>query len=186
MSMKHRIVALGVIAAFVTAFVIAPAASAAPASPAAARAATTNPALVVPITGQDAIGNTFTGNFTVQHFVRQGQNLGAQGVLNGTISNANGDVIGTVTNAPATLPVVSGDPTCSILNLTLGPLDLNLLGLMIHLNQVVLTITAQSGPGNLLGNLLCAVSNALNGGAPLGALTNLLNRIIAILNGLGV
>ncbi len=183
--MKHRIIVLGVIVAFVTAFVIAPTASSAPpAHAAAAPAATTNPALIVPITGQDASGNTFAGTFTVQRFVHQGQNLGAAGVLNGTVSNASGDVIGTVTNVPATLPVAAADPTCSILNLTLGPLDLNLLGLMIHLNQVVLTITAQSGPGNLLGNLLCAVANLLNGGAPLGALAGLLNRIIAILNGL--
>jgi hypothetical protein len=34
------------------------------------------------------------------------------------------------------------------------PLDLNLLGLAIHLDRILLDITAQSGPGNLLGNLL--------------------------------
>jgi hypothetical protein len=50
------------------------------------------------------------------------------------------------------LPHQSG--TCDILHLTLGPLDLNLLGLMVHLDRVVLDITAQSGPGQLLGNLL--------------------------------
>jgi hypothetical protein len=68
--------------------------------------------------------------------------------------------------------------TCSILNLTLGPLDLNLLGLVIHLNQVHLTIDAQSGPGNLLGNLLCAVAHLLDGN-PLG---NVLNQIVGLLN----
>lgn len=72
--------------------------------------------------------------------------------------------------------------TCPILNLVLGPVDLNLLGLMVHLNQVVLTITAQSGPGNLLGNLLCTVANLLNGGTLLGALANLLNQILSLLN----
>jgi hypothetical protein len=60
----------------------------------------------------------------------------------------------------------------------LGPLDLNLLGLMVYLNQVVLDITAQSGPGNLLCNLLCAVAHILDGGAPLGALAGLLNNIL--------
>ena len=54
--------------------------------------------------------------------------------------------------------------SCDILNLDLGPLDLNLLGLKIHLNEVVLDIVAQSGAGNLLGNLLCSVAGLLDGG----------------------
>ena len=45
----------------------------------------------------------------------------------------------------------------------LGPLDLNLLGLEVHLDPVVLDIVAQPGPGNLLGNLLCAVAGLLDG-----------------------
>jgi hypothetical protein len=49
---------------------------------------------------------------------------------------------------------------------------------MVHLNQVVLDITAQSGPGNLLGNLLCSVANLLNGGSVLSQdLTGLLNIV---------
>ena len=56
---------------------------------------------------------------------------------------------------------------CDILNLVLGPLDLDLLGLLIHLNRVVLDIVAVAGAGNLLGNLLCAVAGLLDGG-PLG------------------
>ena len=68
------------------------------------------------------------------------------------------------------------------MNLVLGPLDLDLLGLVIHLDQVVLTIDAQSGPGNLLGNLLCAVAGLLDGpGGALGGIAALLNRILAIL-----
>jgi hypothetical protein len=63
----------------------------------------------------------------------------------------------------------------------LGPIHLDLLGLLIDTNQIVLNITAQSGPGNLLGNLLCAVANALNGGATAQHLANLLNQILAIL-----
>lgn len=188
-SRKSRMLALGVFAAVVMAFVVAPALTTGATAQAAARTTTTNPTLVLPISGTgvpgtSAAGDTFTGTFTVQHFTHQGRALFAEGVLNGTITNAAGQTVKTVSNVPATLPVTSGDPTCSILNLTLGPLDLNLLGLMIHLNQVVLTITAQSGPGNLLGNLLCAVANLLNNGAPLGALTGLLNHVIDILNGL--
>ena len=75
--------------------------------------------------------------------------------------------------------------SCDILNLVLGPLDLNILGLEVHLNQVVLDIIATSGAGNLLGNLLCAVAGLLDGGAVLGQIAGLLNQILAILNGLG-
>jgi len=50
---------------------------------------------------------------------------------------------------------------CPILDLVLGPLDLNLLGLMVHLNQVHLTITAVRG-GGILGDLLCGLA----GGPP--------------------
>ena len=41
-----------------------------------------------------------------------------------------------------------------VVHLDLGPLNLNLLGLDDHLNQVVLDVNAVSGPGNLLGNVL--------------------------------
>src|SRR5829696_1215409 len=55
--------------------------------------------------------------------------------------------------------------------------DLELLGLKVHLDKVVLDITAQSGPGNLLGNLLCAIANLLNNpGGALNQLVDILNR----------
>ena len=56
--------------------------------------------------------------------------------------------------------------------------DLNLLGLMVHLDRIVLDITAQSGPGNLLGNLLCAVAGLLDHNGPLAGIANLLNQIL--------
>ena len=77
------------------------------------------------------------------------------------------------------LDAAATQASCAILHLELGPLDLNLLGLMVHLDRIVLDITAQSGPGNLLGNLLCAIANLLNGGGALSAIVNLLNQILA-------
>jgi hypothetical protein len=47
--------------------------------------------------------------------------------------------------------------SCTILTLTLGPLDLTLLELHIHLNQVVLTIDANP-QGGILGQLLCSLA----------------------------
>jgi hypothetical protein len=46
---------------------------------------------------------------------------------------------------------------------------------------VVLNITAVPGAGNLLGNLLCAVTGLLDQPGPLA---NLLNQILGILNGI--
>lgn len=65
--------------------------------------------------------------------------------------------------------------------IVLGPLDLNLLGLTIHLNQVVLNSTAVPGAGILLGNLLRAVANSLNGGSLTGILGQLVSELNAIL-----
>jgi hypothetical protein len=48
--------------------------------------------------------------------------------------------------------------TCSILDLVLGPLHLDLLGLVVDLNRVHLTITANPA-GGVLGQLLCGVAN---------------------------
>ena len=96
--------------------------------------------------------------------------------ITGTFTDA---VTGIVTNFTTTLLSATG--SCEILNLVLGPLSLNLLGLQVDLNQVVLNITAVPGPGNLLGNLLCAVANLLNGPASGNAIANLLNRIFGLL-----
>jgi hypothetical protein len=136
------------------------------------------------VQGADAAGNAFSGLLRITQFVTQGNQLYAQGVVNGTLTRADGSTAAIVDQA-VMAPVQSVDPSCQILNLVLGPLDLNLLGLTIHLNTVVLNITAVPGNGNLLGNLLCAVANLLNGGGPLAnlltQLQTLLNQILAAL-----
>lgn len=92
-------------------------------------------------------------------------------------------------DVPATLKKVGAptQPTCQILELDIGAIHLDLLGLVVDLAPVHLDIVAQTGPGNLLGNLLCALVGILDGprlGGFLGAITNLLNQINAILGGL--
>jgi hypothetical protein len=72
---------------------------------------------------------------------------------------------------------------CGILSLVLGPLDLDLLGLNVNLNKVVLDIVATPGAGELLGNLLCAVANLLNPGGLLGSLNGgLLSNVLGLVN----
>ncbi len=75
----------------------------------------------------------------------------------------------------------AGRVECDVLFLDLGPLDLDLLGLEIHLDEVVLEITAVADAGNLVGNLLCAVTSLLDGIPAIAAIAQLLNRIIDLI-----
>ena len=70
---------------------------------------------------------------------------------------------------------------CDVLNLVLGPLDLDLLGLQVSLDKVVLDIVAASGAGNLLGNLLCAVAGLLDAGGLLTQVAQILDAVLALL-----
>lgn len=105
-------------------------------------------------------------------------------VVNGVLQ-ATGTVTSGSTTVPFSgVPVTNPSGSCPVLTLNLGPLHLDLLGLVVDLSQVNLNITAQPGPGQLLGNLLCAVTNLLNNNAAGTAVTNLLNHINSILAGL--
>jgi hypothetical protein len=142
-------------------------------------------AVPVPITGTftDSMGGTgtFTGTYTINRVAKAGGGLTTVGTISGTATDSTGAVVGTVANQSVTTPLqVTG--TCDILHLTLGPLDLDLLGLVVHLDQVVLDITAEQGPGNLLGNLLCAVAGLLDPPTGGGGLGGILNSIVALLN----
>jgi hypothetical protein len=155
-------------------------ASAAQAKPPSAGSITTTP-----VTGTLADGTgAVTGTFNAQQFVVQNGVLQAVGTFTGTVTNAAGAT--TTGSQQISLPVdvAQAQASCQILDLVLGPLDLNLLGLQVHLDQLHLNITAQPGPGNLLGNLLCAVAGLLNGtttNALLQQIANLLNQILGLL-----
>jgi hypothetical protein len=172
--MKRRVVSLGLIVALMSMFTLAPvsASAAAPTLPTAAAAA----GLQIPINFSSP-GGSLTGIFNLTRFVVRNGQLSAVGTLTGTITNAAGQTVGAIVQT-LTLPVFNITGTCDILHLELGPIDLNLLGLVVHVDKIVIDIDAQSGPGNLLGNLLCAVANLLNANGPLASLANLLNRIL--------
>jgi hypothetical protein len=161
------------------------AALAVPAATVAPAASAQTPGLTVTcVANTNCLTQTITGTVngqavnltaTLTRFVNQNGTLAA-------LINVTGTVGTQTVNQLLAVPIIGAQATgsCTILDLTLGPLDLNLLGLMVHLNQVHLTITGQTGPGNLLGNLLCGLANALNGGGPLGQLANLLNRLFGL------
>ena len=151
-----------------------------------AAAAPAGAGLTVPINLPGTIAGVagaFNGTLTITKFALKDGQVLAKGLLNGTVTQA-GQVVGTLTNFKVNLPLAALDPAaCDILHLVLGPLHLDLLGLVIDLNQVVLDITAQPGPGNLLGNLLCAVAGLLDGGLG-GGLTGILRDLLQAINGI--
>ena len=169
--MKKTVVSLGLIFALMIMGVLVPSRAHA-ASPIQAPAG-----VQIPINFTSPNG-TFTGVFNLTRFVVRNGQVAAVGTLTGTVTNAAGATIGAIARN-ITLSLITIRATCDILHLELGPIDLDLLGLVVHVDKIVIDIDAQSGPGNLLGNLLCAVANLLNTNGPLAALVNLLNQILA-------
>lgn len=142
-------------------------------TPAAAQAPSRS-ALTIPVTTSVGPGTLNIARFAVQD---------GQLVARGTVTFLLNNVVQVV---PVVLPVTAQAipaqaDNCPILHLELGPLDLNLLGLVVHLDKVVLDITAQPGPGNLLGNLLCAIAGLLDPPGPLAQLVAALNQLLAVL-----
>lgn len=167
---------------------------------------------VIPMSGTVAKGGKafkgkqFTGTYTVERFVSSGGKLFTEGTLKGKVANkrvnkegvrlpaavANSGAAAAGARAsqvpPLPLPPLPAGNACSILSLDLGPINLNVLGLVIRTNQIQLRIDAVQGPGNLLGNLLCAITGLLNpatGGTPvantpLGQLVQILNALLAL------
>jgi hypothetical protein len=147
-----------------------------------------------PVSGTTEQGHRVKGSFTPSEFVVDDGKIAVLGTVEGKIlgqgkpKSFSKDVTMTVqgvegAGASALAAGGKGMPSqaaisCDVLNLVLGPLDLNLLGLQVNLEQVVLDIVAV--PGALLGDLLCAVSGLLSG----GIVADLLNQIVGALNGI--
>jgi hypothetical protein len=160
---------------------------------------------VVPISGKSTKGNKqFSGTYTIERFVAKGGKIYSVGTVKGKLGNKkvtkeNVQAPATVANAstpaagqaqasqvpPLPLPPLPAGNACSILSLDLGPINLNLLGLVVRTDQIQLRIDAVQGPGNLLGNLLCGITGILNPGGtlantPLGQLAQILNALLAL------
>jgi len=125
-----------------------------------------NPFTNLPLAGRARLASqptsasgTFTGRAAVRDFGVRNGHLVAHVLVEGSVISASGkqQAVHVLTTATA---AVSG--TCQVLTLVLGALHLDLLGLVVDLNQVTLTITGEQGPGELLGNLVCAIANLLN------------------------
>jgi hypothetical protein len=137
-------------------------------------------AVAVPISTTDPTG-TFVGTLTITQFITQNGQVAAVGTLAGTVTNAITGAVTTISQDVILPLLVSTPGSCPVLHLEVGPLDLNVLGVAIHLDKVVLDITAQSGPGNLAGNLVCTVAHLLdNTNASVNAIVTLLNNLLGL------
>ena len=144
----------------------------------------------VPITGEAKNGKRFVGTYTINRFIERDGKAFAVGKLTGTLKNRPVSRRGVKLPASIVAPAQPAQqppplPTpgaCPVLNLVLGPIDLNLLGLRVATNEIRLLVEAIPGPGNLLGNLLCAVTNLLNPSAntPLSQLIQVLTALLAL------
>ena len=137
----------------------------------------------LPVSGTLADGGTFEGTISnLDASANRAGDLVVSGVLNGTATDATGEVTQITDQAFTTTAALQPGGACDILFLDLGPIFLDLLGLQVDLSQITLDINAVPGAGNLLGNLLCAITGLLdNPGNPTNAIAGLLDRIFALL-----
>jgi hypothetical protein len=155
---------VSIVTALVAAVLAALAGTASAATPAAPAAPAAGAAV--------APAGTLDLRFVLTKVVAQGKQLIAQGEVVGTVKTAAGAT--QVVRKPFAAPVRSltrstqgtrstqrANRICDILNLNLAPLRLELLGLIIELDRVVLTIRANSR-GGLLGSLLCGLAGPAN------------------------
>lgn len=138
----------------------------------------------LPVVGDLADGSgTFEGLLSITDLAFENGQLLASGTLTGTATQVvDGATIVTEiaqTFTDMAVDLVGSGPgnACRILELDIpGGLTLDLLGLVVDLAPLNLEVRGERGPGNLLGNLLCAITGLLDGGA-LGGITSLLDQI---------
>lgn len=183
--MKNRKISLLVIFMVILSLIAAPFALAAP--------STGSKVLKnVQVTGATDDGGSFKGMVSITEFAYdEAEGLLVSGNLKGQVTDAAGkktqvnesfsDVASTLNESNGLQAAQEG---CQILFLDIGPIFLDLLGLQLDIAPIVIDLTAVPGPGNLLGNLLCAVAGLLDGGGFLNDLIGGLEDLLGFLEDL--
>jgi hypothetical protein len=150
--------------------------------------ATQKLAKTIRVSGATQSGKKMNAKYTINRFIAKGNKTYALGTLKGKVGGKH------FTKRNVKMPVAQSTgaaaaqaTSCQVLDLVINPINLNLLGLVVHTDTIHLNITAVPGAGNLLGNLLCGILGILNpptgGTGPLsaGQLAQLLNAILGAL-----
>jgi len=162
--------------------------------------------LIVPVTGtvsgtaEQESGSEVTGTFSIQRFARTESAVAAVGTLTVSLTDpASGDARAVVTQVavplsrqasdttaaeplgqtPAVVPTAT--QTCETLSLVLGPVDLDLRGVPIQLDRVVVDVTSAQISSDALPKLLCEIAGVLDNSAQPAELVTLLNRLLDLL-----
>jgi hypothetical protein len=167
-----------------------------PFAPAAAQPTVAAPLLTLPIAGTATRHGTFSGTLAISSVVGQSaDHVVVEGVVTGTVTKADGSPLGTVLSVPVQLPltgnwrqvarlapepqrrVVLAQSTCGVLHLSIGAIDLDVLGVVVTTTPITLDISGDTaGP---LGSLVCSILNLVT------TVANLVNLLTSLLGGLG-
>jgi hypothetical protein len=117
---------------------------------------------------------TFSGNIALGRFEVQQGSLVAVGTLTGVLAQSTSAVLGRV-NEEVALPVAVVRATCQLLHLDIGPLDLELLDVPVHLEKDALGITMRDGPKRAL---LCSTARRLAADPTFETVATKLNAVL--------
>jgi hypothetical protein len=135
-----------------------------------------------------------TGSFTIQRFARTTENaVAAVGTLTSTFVDPSSNAARTIVTqiampiarsgiTSAELPVASTMQACESLGLVLGAIDIRLLSLPVHLDNVTIDLTVVPGTGEeRFGTLLCTASAQLDDASKPADLVNTLNALLDLI-----
>jgi hypothetical protein len=142
------------------------------------RMSITRPVITGTFTDSASGQGAFSGTIALVRFEVQYRSLVAVGMLTGVLAESTGAVLGRV-NEEVVLPAAAVRWTCQLLHLDVGPLDLQLLGVQVRIEEDALGITTRDGPTRAL---LCSIAQLLAAAPTLDALAAQLNAVLHTMN----
>ena len=158
----------------------------------------------LPVNGTFKGGGIFSGTATINRFENRGDEIWAVGFVTGVLSRGNktiGNIVAGEFAWPVSLSsrasshgalsaakITPSQETCEVLQIGLGPIDVNLLGFSVSLGAITFDIVGEVGTP--LGDLVCSIVALLGTVADVvdlvvGLLNTLLGLLTGLLGGLG-
>lgn len=160
-----------------------------PRAPVAAAALAPAAGITLPLDASLPGVGTFSGVLRITRFAVVDNAVVAVGLIIGTLVDDVGNITSIIKNVsiPVSLPLSAPSSiktsACVLPTITMGPLDLTLLGMPIHINQVMLDISSVPGAGAALDSLLCTINQLLGSTGTMLDLVSVLNQLLGALGG---